>query len=393
MEERSLFSEYRVLTDPTEIPRVFNLWCSLSLISSVLGRSVWIEMGSFRIYPNMFVILIAGSGRMRKSTAIGIPRGLLTLMESSPNMIAQKITAEALMDAMRVAPRMDAKTINLGAPRGQGFVITDELTNFLNGKTIEGGISPMLIDFYDNVDKFKYQTKARGEEILVDTQLNVLAATTPEELKRAIPEESIGSGLASRILFIYEDRPNAPIAFPEYNQRQLDAKEFVVRALNRLPMIQGPITLDVDIREWLKDFYEKRCWNSRLLEDPHLRGYASRRYIHLFKIAINLTVGIHESLKITEKILNMAELLLEANEANLPKIVQLVTMNEKGTVTSTVLGIIAKAGVTGLTRQVLMKAMSHRIDSRELVEIIDTLTKSNQIRTVVNGSSIVYTII
>lgn len=391
---KTFASEYILLNSGTEIPPEFTAWCSLAAVSCTLGRRVWIDMGPFKIYSNLFVILIAGSGRMRKSTAINVTRDLLEELSPRPNIISQKITPEALMDALRTIPQQPIEgmslKISLGDPVGQGFVITDELTNFLNRTSADNGIVPMLIEFYDCRKSFSYRTKSRGVEIIRDTQLGLLAATTPHELRNAIPESAIGAGLASRILFVYVDKPSPPVSFPQYTERQLQAKEFCVRTLQRTLLRSGELKLSPACRAWCDTCYRERCYNSKLFEDAHLAGYASRRYIHILKLALNLMIALGEQDEITVETLSRAEMLVESNEVHLQRVVQLVTMNEKGSIVNYVHTIIIKS--EKISRQDLMRQVSHRLDTRELTEILDTLIKSGQVKAMSNGAAIWYVI-
>ena len=60
-------SDYNFLRDfvalsvDTEIPQEFMLWCGISGIGASLGRRVWVDMNTFLIYPNMYIVLLAGS--------------------------------------------------------------------------------------------------------------------------------------------------------------------------------------------------------------------------------------------------------------------------------------------------------------------------------------------
>ena len=347
-------------------------------------------MGPFKIYPNMYIVLIAGSGRMRKSTAIGVTRDILEQLSPPPNLISQKVTPEALLDAMHNTGTQPDKTITIGKTTDcRGYLVTDELTNFLNHTSID--MVPMLTEFYDCRNKFSYQTKSRGLEPVTNSQLGILAATTPEELRKSIPEEVIGAGLASRMLFVYESIPEPPVAFPTYTRRQMEAKEYCIRLLQRTAAFSGEVKLSSECHDWCEVCYKERCWNSPLQEDVHLRGYASRRYIHILKLAMNLSIGLTETLAITTDILTRAEALVAFNEENLQKIVRLVTMNEKGSLINFVYQTIAKH--RKISRNDLMSIMSHRIDSRELTEIIETLKQGHQIEVMSNGANIFYVVV
>lgn len=389
---KTFCSEYLVLNSGTEIPDSFTRWCSLSAISACLARHVWLDMGPFKIYPNMYLVLIAGSGRMRKSTSINVTRDLLRALDPKPNLISQKMTPEALLKVLGETGSGDMIITNGKTHstfgKSQGFLITDELTNFLNAKSSDGGINGLLIELYDCRDEFSYDTKTSGKYTLTNTQLGLLAATTPEELRKAIPEDAVGSGLASRILFVYEDKPMDPVPFPTYSDTQILAREFCVKSLLRIQSLSGCITLSEACRKWGDECYRERCFNSKLYEDPHLAGYASRRFVHILKLGILLTVGLTETLEVTPEMLNRAESLIVKNEGRLKDVIRLITMNEKGYLTHMVYSIIFKH--TRVNREVVMTLLNHRIDSRELTEIIETLIRSGRIQAIANGSHIYY---
>jgi len=343
------------------------------------------RMGVFDIYPNEYIVLVAGSGRMRKATPIGLSRSLLEDLEPLPNLIAQKCTTEALFDALKLT--VDGKVNVSGCP-GRGFLVTDELSNFLNRGTTEAGIATILTELYDCRKVVTYQTKGRGKEILRDTQLGILSATTPEELHKAVPAEVIGAGLASRMLLVYEDIPPKPVVIPTLD---LDARAYCVNALKRFQVLSGEIILDSATKEWCDECYIKRCYENTMFDDPLLSGYASRRFTHIIKVGILMAVGLTEELHLTPELLTKAEVLVSWNEKALPKLIKVITMSEKGGMINFVFNIVRKH--RKLDRKDLIRLTSHRIDHKEVTDIIDTLIKSGQVRTTVTGASIYYEVV
>ena len=95
----SSFVEY---LEDTEVPEEFALWCGVAGVGCALGRNIFLDMSAFKVFPNEYIVLIAGSGRCRKSTAINAVTDLCWELDPLPNMISQKLTAEALIDAIRV---------------------------------------------------------------------------------------------------------------------------------------------------------------------------------------------------------------------------------------------------------------------------------------------------
>jgi len=382
---QNFFSEYRILNSGTEIPPLYTAWCSISAISAVLGRRVWLDMGPFTIYPNMFIVLIAGSGKERKSTAINVTAGMLRALTIKPRMLSKKLTVAGIVEELKVESIIGDAYVGLGS---QGFLISDELINFLNPGSIKEGLGDFLLDLYDCREEFVYSTRSQGKETLRDLQLGMLVGTTPQSLSRAIPEESIGSGLASRMLFVYEDVPAPPVAIPQYTPQQISGRDFCVESLSRIQRLNGSVTFPQDSREWYEKCYMDRCHNSGFYSHPLLSGYASRRAIHILKIAISLTVGLTEGLVITPKILTMSEALLSQNESRLEEVMRLMTMNEQGQIAEAVSLIIQRA--RKIEREDLLHRVSHKINSRELTDVIETLLRSGRVKSVVVNMKIYY---
>ena len=74
--EEDFLTKYREYTSHTIVPRLYNEWGAILAISSVLGQKCWIERGYYRIYPNLYVMLIGKPGT-GKGTAANILQGVL----------------------------------------------------------------------------------------------------------------------------------------------------------------------------------------------------------------------------------------------------------------------------------------------------------------------------
>jgi hypothetical protein len=93
----------------TEIPSIFAMWCGISGISAALGRRCYIDMGTYSVYPNFYILLVAGSGRNRKSTSIKQIEKVIKQLQPIPNLISQSITPQGLIDAIKVTEVNDSK--------------------------------------------------------------------------------------------------------------------------------------------------------------------------------------------------------------------------------------------------------------------------------------------
>jgi len=380
------------LSKNTEIPLDFSLWTGLFSIAAVLGRDVWLDMGQYKIFPNQYLILVAGSGRCRKSTSIGLSEDALRAIDPPLNVISQKITPEALIEAMKFErpEGTDSSVVKFHSQteKSEGIIIADELSMFLNKSSYESGLGSLLIPLWDCKGVVEYRTKGRGIEFLPNVCLSILAGSTVDWIKTAIPEGAIGGGLTSRMLFIYVDQPTDPFAITSFSQDKQDAADRVVDDLQEISTLSGPFSCTKEAWEMYHTLYNEFFESSDLYDDKYLSGYASRRFIHFFKVAMISSVSEGSSLLIEVRHLEAAEWLMKRVEKSLRRVIRLITTSDQGTMIDFVLRLIAQD--EQLTRSELVRKVSHRITGAELNVIIETLIHAGQVMTTSNGKATFY---
>ena len=204
---------YLEFTDNTEPPTQFHRWTALSLIASVLQRKCHLEWGSLTFYPNMYVVLVAPSGKARKGTAMGV--GLQMLEELGVKLAAESITREALV---RELANVSDKIIYPDNERVEFHssltIFSPELTVFLGHNNFQ--LMSDLTDWYDCRQKWIYRTKNMGTDEIVGVWVNLIGATTPSLIQTALPMDAIGGGLTSRIIFVCEQNKKriVPVVLP-----------------------------------------------------------------------------------------------------------------------------------------------------------------------------------
>lgn len=376
------------LCSNSEIPPIFALWSGVAGISCALGRRVWIDLGRFSVYPNMYILLVAGSGRMRKSTSIDQITRIITKLEPPPNLIAQKITPESFIQAMR-GPSDPKKLL---AEVCTAFGFADEMATFLNKASYEAGLAALLITFFDCKDRFEYRTKGGGREILENVCFGLLAASTLEWVRSGIPEEAVGGGLTSRIIFVYSNSPPTPVAIPTFTDPERLLLEGLIKTLHLVSRLDGEVKLTQEAWDYYKEIYEK--WNTEGGEgdpyfgSPHTSGYASRMHIHLLKLgtifaASELSTDEGNHILVRANHLVGARQALRGAEQHLQVVMSLITASDKGADLLTIQKIIEKRGT--IPRSDLTRLVSSRLNSRELSDILDTLTHAGRIRLVSDG--------
>lgn len=363
--------DYIAFTANSESPRIFHEWCGLFAVSACLARRCFCDFQIYTIYPNLFVVLVASSGRQRKSTAIGIAENFLRSLEPQPNFISQKVTPEALIEAMRVKDKVSEKVIL--QERNEGIVLADELATFLNKHSYESGLGSILIPLFDCKGAFEYHTKGGGKQSLKDTYLGILGGSTVDWLSTTIPEAAVGAGLTSRFIFVNTSDIPKPVPFP-----WIDAtlKESLIAHLARMSTLSGPFKFRKEAVQYYMSQYTKWMETSKLLDDRMLSGYASRRYVHAIKLAMLFSASERDDLVIEQEHIEKSEQTLLSVEKNMPMVMSLITSTEQGNIMSSIERLIY-GGVD--TYSAILRCMSNKINTMELQTFLDTLEKAGRI--------------
>jgi hypothetical protein len=372
------------ILEGTEVPVDFALWSGLSAVSASLSRNVWLDMGIFTIYPNMLVVLVAGAGQCRKSTAIDFAEKILRLQTNPPNFVGQKATPEALIDSLRLG-RGDTTQVRLSHT---GFAMVDELVNFVNRRSYEAGLTDLLVPLFDCKDSFEYRTKARGIEQIEKACFGMLGGTTVDLIRDKLPREIIGSGLTSRMIFVFVETPNEPVPLPFLSARKQELLVECGEAVDRIARVSGQIVISPRAKTYFEKTYIAFYKTSPLYQIKTLKAYASRRYVYLLKVAMVLAMSQEEGMTLELRHLEGADEILSRVELKLHRVTELITSTGVGVVKDEVQEFIRKVG--RVSRSVVLQKFSHQISSRELSEVILTLLHSEQIRPVLEGRAMFY---
>jgi hypothetical protein len=389
-EPTNFIAAYKSLNEGTEIPDMFALWCAVAGVSAALGRNSYVKMGPFTIYPNMFIVLVGSSGKVRKSSAINQIEDIIRMLDPAPNIIAQKLSPEALIQSVRQIETKDMT--KLMAEKCEGFIIADELATFLNKKSYEAGLASLLIPLYDCKEKFEYRTIGRGSEPINRACLGMLAGSTIEWIRSGIPEEAVGGGLTSRMIFVYVDKPAPPVPFPEMTEEQLKTRTWLVQKLQEITTAKGQFHFSSDALDLYKQEYShfRETSGTKFFNDKTLEGYASRRANHLIKLAMCLSASDSNDLIIHHRHMQAAKSFMDLNERHLQLVLNMITSNERGAEITYVATIIQRH--KQISRHELIRLVSHRMNGRELTEILETLVDSRLIQSCATPNGMGYQI-
>ena len=300
---------YMKYTDGLEAPDSFHQWAAISMISIALRRQCWIDMGHFKVFPNMYIVLVADPGVCRKTASIN-PAVALYEDLTNAKISADATTREALIRALKQSESSYQTSSSEIATQSALTIVSRELSVFLgNG---DHDLLSLLTDLYDCPNRWEYRTKNSGIDIIHNVWLSILAASTPEWLSSSIPVTAIGGGFTSRILFIVESKSRKKVAFPVMTPEQRREMDNLKLDLAKMMNLHGPFTITPEAREYFIEWYNGH--SHATIEDKRFWGYAERKHIHILKLASILSVADSDAMVIEGTHIRQAHFMIDSIE-------------------------------------------------------------------------------
>jgi hypothetical protein len=352
---------YLAYTIGQESPDEFHTWVALSCIAGALRRQVWFDMSYFKVYPNMYTVLVAPPGKCKKTTAMRLGRDILIQVPGmffSPDSTSRE----------RLINDLTASWAN-----GQSAMTahSSEFASFLStsGETMV----EFLTDIYDNPSQWQHRTKTSGTSLIRMPYFNLLACTTPDDLARKMSVNAVGIGLTSRVTFVYADKPRKR---PEQQALQ----ELLVEDLNTISQISGEYTFDSeDTGAFYDSWYEERVEDPNPTGDPRLAGYYERKHVHWLKVAMCCAAAQSDELVITMQHMVMA---LEALEMIEPKMLQVYAGVGTNPLQINVNQMWAEvlSNPNGVTYGRILERMYYACSEEQINEVLRVLVATKKIR-------------
>jgi len=355
-----------ITKESTEIPEVFAIWAGISTVSAVLKRNAFIDLGHFTVFPNTYIVLVAGSARCRKSTSIEMAASFIKNVKPGVKIMSQRMTPEALISSLSGHSAEGNSLISTA----EGILIVDELSTLIDKNAFNSGLIPVLTKLYDSMD-FTYETKSRGIELIHSPCLSLLGGSTLHWIKESIPKVAIGGGFTSRVIFVYRESPENLVPFPFISEETKKIRDDIKHDLNEIAKIRGEFVLSKDAKDIYGKEYKRFMKESPFFDSDNLSGYAGRRHIMLLKICMIVSAASKDDRKIEYDDMKIAINFIEIAEAGMDEVLSKIQSEPVGDIAEEVLSFIMKKKI--VYRSTLVKKMTYKVTSAQLNIILDTL--------------------
>lgn len=367
---------YIKYTENSEPPLSYHTWCGISLIAGALQRKVRLEWGFEILYPNFYIVLVGPSGRARKGVALGIAKALITEVPGI-SVCPEAASREAIIGAMKraITNYQDPSDSNIKLHVSL-TAFSEELSVFLGQNDIK--FLATLTDWYDAKDKWDYETISRGKDSLQGVCFNMLGATAPDWLQSMLPQEAVGGGFTSRVIFVVEDRKGKTVPKHQLTPDEIALRKALLRDLERISQLAGLFSFTEVGERAYTDWYSEQdrllARGEAAVEDPRFAGYCERRATHLRKLMMVMSASRSDELVIDEQDFKRATQVLRSTELKMHRTFGGLGSSKYSEVTEKILGYIRAVGIT--TRSSLLTKFYRDVDGatlRIIEEVMDQM--------------------
>lgn len=357
---------FLILNDNSEPSTLYKEWVAVSTIAAVLQRkcyTVWEKM----IYPNFYIILVGPSGA-RKGTAMGQGYEFLRQPRMAAKLSAESTTREALIRRLRKSEI--AKTADGPMAHSSMTIYSEELAVFIGQNNLE--FISALTDWFDCKDPWRYETKTQGEDTINGIWVNLLGATTPNIIKNVLPQDAIGGGLTSRIIFVYAPGREKLVPIPIRTKAENDLAKVLGDDLEKISMTTGEFVPTQDYIQIYIDWYREHD-KKPPFEDDKFGGYNDRRALHLRKLSMIMSASRSSDMQLTVADFTRALNLLRRTERLMPRVFSSYGRLDTSVIMDRLMHTIAYKGE--ILEVDLLRTYVRDVSREELENMLTTLEK------------------
>jgi len=201
------YKGYLEIFEPTtDAPVEFMLTALLAGLGGIISLNRWIEWGTKKIYPNIWVILVAPSTHQRKSTALNIGLFFNRRLEEESSVRKLLLPNDGSFAAL----------LPLLQEEKHGVMQHSELASLLEnmGKGFNSNMKSLMTDFFD-VPSVHNVSLVKDGDIRVESPIFSLAsATTLSWFRGKTTVSDLESGFLARFLYCYVELKARSIPVP-----------------------------------------------------------------------------------------------------------------------------------------------------------------------------------
>jgi hypothetical protein len=365
------------MCDEVETPRSYLRWATLAAISAIIKRQVYVEKYFYRVYPNVYVMLVGPPG-ITKSYATNLSR-LMVESVNSTKIVTGQNSIEGILEYI-ASSENDEKGVPKGNGNAEAFIVADEFTTLVLDNPQAFSI---LTDLYDSCYKDEWPKRLKSGTIkLKKPYVTMITATNIAHFNDKLRQVDVEGGFIGRTMVILEKeryRINSLLRKPKMIFDVTKVREELIR----ISKLEGEFKFDKDstlvfFENWDREFKEQTR------EDT--TGIFKRMPDSVLKVAMLNTIAEGDELVFTKARLERAIEICRGLITN----IRSVTAGVGSAANSQAMVHFMQCLIGAENHRMEHKTMLNRnyshFDTYELAKIVETLTQAGVIRMDISGS-------
>lgn len=367
-----LFLEY---TQEQESPTSFWWWSGLSALSTVMRDNVYLQLGPMKIFPNMYIMILADSAVARKGFPPQVAHDFLKAIDNT-KVIAGRSTIQGVITELG-----STETNKLGILSKRGATALYYSGEFAASFVNDLAVVNILTDLYDYHVEYPVRLKD-SLTILQNVCFGMLVATNQTMLDQLYDGRAHQGGLLGRTFVVYEKtrrRKNSLVYSEDFDPEK---KKRLLEHLRKLSQVHCIAQLDEKAKKHYHEWYNS-------IDDTIVdkTGFLHRCHNGVLKIALSLAAADSDIIKTNPLIINYEHIALAIEavfliKTNHDRITLSQGLSQNKNQVALLIKALTEAKHYQLTRQQILQKHFTDFGTTELNMIIETLEAGGIIKTV-----------
>ena len=400
--QEDFLSAYRSYVANTIVPRLYQEWAAISAVASVLAQQTWIERGYYKVYPNLYIMLI-GDPAAGKGTTCAILRDVLQhagYKKFAPDRSTKEKFLMDLEDGFDIdssdleqrgdtntdeffkVPMFRTATTGYGGPEHTSDVLihAEELSDFFGSDNLD--FIALLTKLWSHVGPYDQKIKTGRSVRIPNPCINMFTATTHDSFQLTFPSRLLGTGFLARFILVYGALSDtAEVAFPR--SPVLAGK---IRLGSQLSPIQSSVVGQMEIPDGTRVVFEKVLQHYKGPDDARFKHYRGRRLVQCMKLAIVFAAS-RGSKTVTREDVIGANTLLYATEQDMGKALGEFGKSRNSEVSNKIMQVLYSATEPVNAVKLFKMVSADLVKMSELHDVIGNLTMAEKIRYINTGTA------
>lgn len=240
-------------TEDNEAPERYFWWSGLAAISAVARKNVWLDKFYYKLYPNIYVVLISDKSGAKKGLPVSICKRLLQHAKLA-RIISGCNSIQGVIEVLSEPVSLNGHAIK----EAHGILLSGELDSFF---TDDPKTLTYLTDLYNTHEHEEgwEKTLKSGKTNLISPCLTLLVASNEALFGNVVKQRDIEGGFIGRTAFVRETKsrkpPNPLVDPPEF---RIDIPRLAERLKEISSIRDGEFKWTPKPKKLYKEWYEDK---------------------------------------------------------------------------------------------------------------------------------------